>query len=161
MWVWVNSGSWQWTRRPGMLQSMGLQRVRHEWEPELNWSSSFLSCNAPHCVCVGVIWFSLPFPMGAGAWGPGTNADTQATALIVRSKPCCIPEPESPLLIQHPRYWLGNLLVCNQGKNLWCFTVLEDTFLPHYSRDHSKGGRLLSKDSEHITHCHSCQGKGK
>ena len=29
-WVWVNSGSWWWTGRPGMLQSMGLQRVRHD-----------------------------------------------------------------------------------------------------------------------------------
>ena len=30
-WVWVDSGSWWWTRRPGMLQSMGLQRVKHSW----------------------------------------------------------------------------------------------------------------------------------
>ena len=29
--VWVNSGSWWWTGRPGVLQSMGLQRVRHDW----------------------------------------------------------------------------------------------------------------------------------
>ena len=36
-WVWVNSGSWRWTGRPGMLQSMGLQRVRHDWATELNW----------------------------------------------------------------------------------------------------------------------------
>ena len=36
-WVWVNSGSWWWTGRPGMLQSMGWQRVRHDWETELNW----------------------------------------------------------------------------------------------------------------------------
>ena len=28
-WVWVNSGSWWWTGRPGVLQPMGLQRVRH------------------------------------------------------------------------------------------------------------------------------------
>ena len=35
-WVWVNSGSWWWTRRPGMLQSMGSQRVGHEWATELN-----------------------------------------------------------------------------------------------------------------------------
>ena len=27
-WVWVNSGSWQWTWRPGVLQSMGLQKSR-------------------------------------------------------------------------------------------------------------------------------------
>ena len=35
-WVWVNSGSWWWTRRPGVLQSMGSQRVRCEWATELN-----------------------------------------------------------------------------------------------------------------------------
>ena len=29
-WVWVNSRSWQWTGRPGVLQSMGSQRVRHD-----------------------------------------------------------------------------------------------------------------------------------
>ena len=34
-WVWVNSRNWRWTGRPGMLQSMGSQRVSHtEW---LNW----------------------------------------------------------------------------------------------------------------------------
>ena len=32
MWVWVNSRSWWWTGRPGMLQSTGSQRVRHDWE---------------------------------------------------------------------------------------------------------------------------------
>ena len=37
-WVWVNSGSWWWTGRPGMLQSMGSQRVRHDWVTELNWT---------------------------------------------------------------------------------------------------------------------------
>ena len=33
--VWVNSGGWWWTGRPGVLQSMGSQRVRHDWEIEL------------------------------------------------------------------------------------------------------------------------------
>ena len=37
-WVWVNSGSWCWTGRPGVLQSMGLQRVRYDWLTELNWN---------------------------------------------------------------------------------------------------------------------------
>ena len=37
-WVWVNSRSWWWTGRPGVLQSMGLQRVRHDWATELNWT---------------------------------------------------------------------------------------------------------------------------
>ena len=40
--VWVNSGSSEWTRRPGMLQSTGLQRVRHDWATELTdwWPES-------------------------------------------------------------------------------------------------------------------------
>ena len=37
-WVWVNSGSWWWTGRPGVLQFMGSQRVGHDWATELNWS---------------------------------------------------------------------------------------------------------------------------
>ena len=36
-WVWVDSGSWWWTGRPGVLQFMGSQRVRHNWATELNW----------------------------------------------------------------------------------------------------------------------------
>ena len=36
-WVWVDSGCWWWTGRPGVLRFMGLQRVRHDWVTELNW----------------------------------------------------------------------------------------------------------------------------
>ena len=34
-WVWVDSESWWWTGRPGVLQSMGSQRVGHDWATEL------------------------------------------------------------------------------------------------------------------------------
>ena len=34
-WVWINSGSWWWTGRPGMLRFMGSQRVGRDWT-ELN-----------------------------------------------------------------------------------------------------------------------------
>ena len=37
-WVCVNSGSWWWTGRPGVLQSTGSQRVGHAWATELNWT---------------------------------------------------------------------------------------------------------------------------
>ena len=40
-WVWVNSGSWWWTGRPGMLRFMGLQRIGHDWATELNWTIWF------------------------------------------------------------------------------------------------------------------------
>ena len=33
-WVWANSGKLWWTGKPGVLQSMGLQRVRHDWATE-------------------------------------------------------------------------------------------------------------------------------
>ena len=39
-WVWVCSWSWWWTGKPGMLQSMGWQRVRHDRVTELNWSGA-------------------------------------------------------------------------------------------------------------------------
>ena len=37
-WVWVNSRSWWWTGRPGVLRFMGSQRVGHNWVTELNWT---------------------------------------------------------------------------------------------------------------------------
>ena len=40
-WVWVNSGSWWRTGRPGMLRFMGSQRVGHNWATELNWGVNF------------------------------------------------------------------------------------------------------------------------
>ena len=40
-WVWVNSGSWWWTGRPGVLWFMGSQRVRHDWANGLNWSEAY------------------------------------------------------------------------------------------------------------------------
>ena len=38
---WVNSGSWWWTGRPGVLQSMGSQRVGQDWATELNWADAW------------------------------------------------------------------------------------------------------------------------
>ena len=42
-WVWVNSGSWWWTGRPGVLQFMGSQIVGHDWG--LNWTEQGSECN--------------------------------------------------------------------------------------------------------------------
>ena len=39
-WVWVSSGSWWRTGMPGMLQSMGLQRVGHYWANKLDWTEN-------------------------------------------------------------------------------------------------------------------------
>ena len=42
-WVWASSGSWWWTGKPGVLQSMGSQRVRHNWVTELNLEEVLLT----------------------------------------------------------------------------------------------------------------------
>ena len=41
-WVWASSRSWWWTGRPGVLQSLGPQRVGHDWATELTDSSMHL-----------------------------------------------------------------------------------------------------------------------
>ena len=48
-WVWVNSGSWWCTGRPGVLRFMGSRRVGHDWANQLNWTelrqTQLRSCN--------------------------------------------------------------------------------------------------------------------
>ena len=70
-WVWVNSRSWWQTGRPGMWQSVGSQRVRHDWETELNWTehceqaSSWNTLHPPWCFkssstrCPSVSWWVM------------------------------------------------------------------------------------------------------
>ena len=53
-WVWTHSGSWWWTGKPGMPESMGLQRVGHDWATELNWTElmpKFLNLNITLLFC--------------------------------------------------------------------------------------------------------------
>ena len=52
-WVWINSGSWWWTGRPGVLQSMESQRVRHDWVTELNWLKQIYRCRKQILVTKG------------------------------------------------------------------------------------------------------------
>ena len=50
-WVWVNSGSWWWAGRPGVLQFMGSQRVGHDWVTELNITSEGVLGNLDQTFC--------------------------------------------------------------------------------------------------------------
>ena len=43
-WMWVNSRSWWWIGRPGMLRFMGSQRVGHDWATDLIW-----------CICLYIL----------------------------------------------------------------------------------------------------------
>ena len=54
-WVWVNSGRWWWTGRPGVLRFMGSQRVRYNWATELNEFPAWQNSQTLH-------------PLGEGGW---------------------------------------------------------------------------------------------
>ena len=63
-WIWASSGSWWWTGKPGMLQSMGLQRVRQDWATELNWTELRSSIPKNTSILIN----NLPFPQWRWAW---------------------------------------------------------------------------------------------
>ena len=66
-WVWVNSGSWWWTGKPGVLQSVGSQRVGYDWATELNWlNDGFWRAKALN-LCSLVYWCFLD---GLHIWCP-------------------------------------------------------------------------------------------
>ena len=75
-WVWASSRSWGWTGRPGMLQSVELQRVRHDWAAELNW---FL---AQATLIHFFATISCSFPKHC-------TTRTSQVALVVKSLPAC------------------------------------------------------------------------
>ena len=66
-WVWVSSRSWWWPGRPGVLQSMGSQKVTHNWATELKGQS----------------WFNLIF----SSWHQELSPISNVTVLKVRNKP--------------------------------------------------------------------------
>ena len=77
-WVWASSGSWWWTGRPGVLQSMGSQRVWHDWVTELNSQVAQMVKNqSPNARETQEIWVwflgqenysLLENPMDRGTW---------------------------------------------------------------------------------------------
>ena len=69
-WVWASSGWWWRTGKPGVLQSMGSQRVRHDWMTEqqqsksyfyfhgLEWHSEFHICISCGQANISIIYFT-------------------------------------------------------------------------------------------------------
>ena len=55
-WIWVNSGSWWWTGKPGVLQSIGSQIVGQNWATELNWTE--YNCVLLTCAVYGQLHLS-------------------------------------------------------------------------------------------------------
>ena len=83
-WVWVDSGSWWWTGRPGMLRSMGSQRVGHDWatEPNRTWDYCSIFGWAGSSCCTGLSSWrkqgsSLVVVAGCFCWGVGSTVHGQ------------------------------------------------------------------------------------
>ena len=79
-WVWAGSGSWWWTGRPGGLQSMGLQRVRHDWATELNWTDVYLKHFQTYTV-FEVKYIGIGFPKASSPWVPTFWVNHQCLSL--------------------------------------------------------------------------------
>ena len=66
-WVWASSGSWWWTGKPGVLQTMELQRIGHDQATELTWGchspSSCLHNSYLHFHCHSIYDSDLPFSL--------------------------------------------------------------------------------------------------
>ena len=60
-WVWVGPRSWWWTWKPGVLQSMGSQRIGHDWATELNRTEPLRR----HVPILRKLYFGGSFPGGS------------------------------------------------------------------------------------------------
>ena len=117
-WVWVNSRSWWWTGRPGVLQSMGLQRVGHYWAIELvNIILKSRDITLPTKVC---IIKTIAFPVvtyGCESW---TIKEGWA------SKNWCFQTMELQKTLESPLGWKEIKPVNPKGNRPWIFTGRTD-----------------------------------
>ena len=104
MWVWVNSWSWWWTGRPGVLRFMGSQRVGHDWATELNWRTKGLAFALPSAgitkgrvlrfyrglagkkPCIQTFQFSLFCLLAVSLWRPKKSGFTTSPRGPVKFK---------------------------------------------------------------------------
>ena len=96
-WIWASSGSWWWTGKPGVLQSMVLQRVRYDWVTELNWTEHSIQCLLfLHVTVILTSWFSLSY----GKWNshsffPYSTSHSFALSHLLCGLPWCFSVKES------------------------------------------------------------------
>ena len=94
-WVWVNSKSCWWTGRPGMLQSMGSQRVRRDWATELNWLCQ--TWDSQRCELNGSCF--QPLNQALGQEDPQEKAMVTHSSILAWEIPCT----EQPSRLQSMR----------------------------------------------------------
>ena len=135
MWVWVNSESWWWTGRPGVLQSMVSQRVGQDWVTELTdwltWQSWFQLVlhrvqHFTYVLCIhkqgdNIQSWRIPFPIWNQSIVPClvlTVASWPAYRFLRRQvRWSGIP---TSLRIFHSFLWFSQRLLCSQWSRSRC-----------------------------------------
>ena len=79
-WVWASSRSWWWTGKPGLLQSMGSQRVGHDWATELNWCERYKQSTTAD---LNTGWLSLL--LNEIIWQTKQNCNKKLLGSVLRS----------------------------------------------------------------------------
>ena len=121
--VWVDSGSWWWTGRPGMLQFMGSQRVGHDWATELNWTEGILTGGPHYRKILNFHTFHMETP-------------------ITQDKITC---DSSPLVPQPPQEWIHYFSV--EDKVNWLQELWEQIKVKGYEVSLSGGLRVFTESS--------------
>ena len=117
-WVWVNSGSWWWTGRLGMLWFLGSQIVRHDWATELNWCYSF--CCVWLFVTPWTIAHQAPLSMGilqarilkwvATSFSRGSSCNRSHPGLTLQTDSLSTEAPGKPDIYIHIYIFIYRLL---------------------------------------------------
>ena len=119
-WLWVNSGIWWWTGRPGVLQFMGSQRVRHDWATELNWTKLLISAV--------LSWpWRLGMRLGRAGCTPSLALEGDVIWLATMSRQCCFisnhPGLGKPFKMTPPTQWIWPLDFLLESFKVWGYTI--------------------------------------
>ena len=145
-WVWVSSGSWWWTGRPGVLQFMGSQRVRHDWATELNCTE--LESPSGEAGTVRVVSSKWP-GSGDRPWSSWAKcaAPRSGASLFCKSSPC-----------HHQGGRRGNLGWFSVS---WLFLLVLQLFFLNNLQETSSSAHKCTESTSHeksLFHTHHCDG---
>ena len=117
-WVWASSGSWWWMGKPGVLQSMGLQRVRHNWVTELSlmkYESEVaqlcptlcdpMDCSPPGSSIHGILWARI-LEWVAISFSRGSSWPRDQTQVALQADTLTSEPPGKPSIICKNTKWL-------------------------------------------------------
>ena len=140
-WVRVNSGSLWWTGRPGMLQPMGLQRVGHDWETELNWTDWCMHGQSLSCVLLFATLWTVAHQAVCPWDFPGKSSGVGCHFLLQGIFPTQGSNPRLPSLLRFLHLQAGSSPLNHLGSpQIWLypqeitlftlFTLLNQGFSP-------------------------------